>query len=362
MADFKTIKAHVSLLDVVARYGIQLRATNGTTKVGNCPLPQHTSVDRSGFKVHLGEKGWGWSCHSGSCVAARNTENKRKGGLKKGGDLIEFVQFMEQLPSLKDAGEVLASWFGPFEGSEIPPASKVVPVQVVETPAAMKPLGFELQGISYHEYLKVRGFDEEECEYLGVGLFTGKGMMQNRIVFPLHDREGQLVGYAGRRVEYSLHDEDDSHVALPTKTLDRWIFPPGFLRGQLLYNRHRVEEDWCIVVESFWGVLACVRAGIMNAVAITSNMATDSQVTQLSEFRKVVVLLDGDEPGRSGAKNLVERLVNAGIAEVELKMLREGVQPDDLRPDTLRVCLGIPAVPDVPITVVENHPYFKQSA
>jgi 5S rRNA maturation endonuclease (ribonuclease M5) len=359
---FKAIRERVTMLDVLAHYGIELRGQNGRTRAGKCPLPQHSSADRDTFKVIRGDRGWSWSCHSQSCAVARNVPDG-KGGFRKGGSFVDLVCFMEKC-SLKEADEKLCSWFGITEdsGAAAPAPPTVAPVQVVEAPAVMKPLGFELQGVAYHEYLKVRGFDEEECEYLGVGLFTGKGMMQNRIVFPLHDSDGQLVGYAGRRVEYSLHDEDPSHVALQTKTLDRWIFPPGFLRGQLLYNRHRVEEDWCIVVESFWGVLACVRAGIFNAVAITSNTATDSQVTQLSEFRRVVVLLDGDEPGRSGAKNLVERLVNAGIQEVELKMLRDGVQPDHLSISTLRVVLGVPAVPDVPITIVEDHPQLQASA
>lgn len=342
MADFKLIKEHVSLPDVLARYGIELRGVNGKTRTGNCPLPQHTSEDRSGFKVTLGDKGWGWSCHSQSCIAARNTKNTRKGGLKKGGDLIEFVQFMEQLSSLKQAGEVLESWFGPFGGDGVQAAApKVAPVQVVEAPAGMKPLGFELAGLNpRHAYLKLRGFEEEECEYLGVGFFPGKGMMSGRVVFPIHDAEGNLVAYAGRSV-------DD--------TEPRWKLPLGFHKGQVLYNLHRVCGDSVVVVESFWGVLACVRAGIFHAVAIMGSQATDAQViTLVDKFVNITILLDGDEAGRAGTKNLLERLVNAGAENIETKMLRDGVQPPDLKPDTLRVCLGIPPEPDQPLMLTDE--------
>jgi DNA primase len=37
--------------------------------------------------------------------------------------------------------------------------------------------------------------------------------------------------------------------------------PPRFKKTHTLYNLHRVEGDEVIVVESFWGVLACIRPG-----------------------------------------------------------------------------------------------------
>jgi hypothetical protein len=67
----------------------------------------------------------------------------------------------------------------------------VVPVEVVETHAVNEPLKFKLQGIEHvHPYLVGRGFEEEECEYLGVGFFPGKGSMAGRIVFPIHNEDG----------------------------------------------------------------------------------------------------------------------------------------------------------------------------
>jgi hypothetical protein len=68
----------------------------------------------------------------------------------------------------------------------------------------------------------------------------------------------------------------------------------------------------------------------------------------------VTVLLDGDEPGRTGARNLVERLGNAGVEVVEIKMLREGLQPDTVKPDTLRVCLGITPKVERPIEITDD--------
>jgi DNA primase len=350
--NFRLIKERVSMLDVLARYQVELRAKNQWKREGKCPLPQHGNRDgKPSFHIDRKENGtWVWACHETVCVGNR-------GGKKKGGDLIEFVGFMEKC-GLRDAGQFLESWYGPFDDTTAPPPPQKAAVPAAAPRAVNPPLAFQLKDIQHvHPYLAVRGFEEEECEYLGVGFFSGKGMMRNRIVFPLHDALGTLIGYAGRRVEYSLHDGDETHVAPECPNLERWIFPPGFLRGQVVYNLHRVtEDDWTevIVCESFWGVLACIRAGIMNAVAIMSNYATDAQVKQLLGFRKVVVLFDGDRPGREGAADLVRKLEEGGCESVEQRTLADGVQPDSVSVNSLRVFLGIPKEPDGPLTITDE--------
>lgn len=332
--NFRQIKQSVSLLDVLGRYKVELRGTNQVRKEGHCPLPCHSTEGDRSFHASLLKGQWVWSCHSASCVQSR-------GGKKKGGDLIEFVGFMEKC-GLRQAGELLDSWFGPFGGPSAAapqvPAREVVPANEVNPP-----LRFQLKDIRHtHPYLTVRGFEEEECEYLGVGFFPGKGSMSGRVVFPIHNASGELIGYAGRLVDDSLVCEE----------APRWKFPPEFKRGQVLYNLHRVtEDDWTevVVVESFWGVLACVRAGIMNVVAIMSNYATDAQVRQLVGFEKVIVLFDGDEPGRKGAADLKSRLPNT-----EVKTLADGVQPDSTRPDSLRIFLGFPQEPEGALTLTSD--------
>ena len=81
--DFRLIKSHVSMLDVLGRYEVNLRAKNQYERAGDCPLPQHQSESKGTFKVKQGERGWGWSCHSATCVANRNP-NAKEGHTKKG--------------------------------------------------------------------------------------------------------------------------------------------------------------------------------------------------------------------------------------------------------------------------------------
>jgi DNA primase len=351
--DFRLIKARVSMRDVLGKYGVEIRNVNATSGRGRCPLPTHDR-DAKDATFNVDFKRNIWACHSASCVAGRNEGREKP---KKGGDLIEFVACMEKC-RLREAGERLTQWFGPFSDSLAGPSASPaeIPAEQVDETPANPPLGFELRGIQHkHSFLAVRGFAEEECEYLGVGFFSGKGSMQNRIVFSIHDEAGQLVAYAGRRVEYSLHDENPEHVAPVNPDLERWRFPKGFRRGQVLYNLHRVtEDDWTsvIVLESFWGVLACVRAGIMNSVAIMSNTATSAQVKLLAGFERVLICFDGDGPGRSGAVDLADKLVKAEASRVELCILRDDEQPDHLPADVLRRRLGIPPERDGSLEVV----------
>src|SRR5690242_11068859 len=111
--DFRELKAHVSLTDVLAKYQVQLRRVNQHQLKGKCPLPTHTSESKEDTFVVNPEIG-GWACHSATCVAARDTKKRDGGGPKKGGDVIEFVKFMEGLSSLREAGVRLFEWYGPF--------------------------------------------------------------------------------------------------------------------------------------------------------------------------------------------------------------------------------------------------------
>ncbi|HEY0140380.1 MAG TPA: toprim domain-containing protein [Thermoanaerobaculia bacterium] len=329
------------MLDVLARYKVELRARNQYKREGECPLPQHGNRDgKPSFHAdytrseRAGGYVWVWACHEPACIEARRRPKQKE---KKGGDLIEFVAFMEKC-ALREAGVLLESWYGPFDGSAAPPPPQKAPASAAPAAEGVNPpLRFELKDGDYrHPYLVGRGFEEEECRYLDVAFHPGKGSMEGRIRFAIHNAEGQLTGYAGRLV-------DDSAI---TDENPRWKYPAGFKRGCDLYNLHRVEGDTVVVVESQWGVMACVRAGIMNSVAIMSNEATSEQVKKLATFRKVIVCLDGDRYGRDGGRRLVEKLVAAEVEDVELKLLAENVQPDHLKPDTLRACLGFTREPE----------------
>jgi DNA primase catalytic core len=126
---------------------------------------------------------------------------------------------------------------------------------------------------------------------VGVGYYAGCGFLRNRIVFPIHDQEGQLVAYAGRSL-----DGDEP----------RYLFPPGFHKSQVVFNLHRAvgESARCaLVVEGFFDCLRVHQAGYRNVVAwLGVNLSEVQEQLLLGRFPRLVLMLDGDEAGQRASQ------------------------------------------------------------
>jgi hypothetical protein len=100
-ADFKHLKEHVSIEDVLRYYCVKLRPAGPGNLRGRCPLPTHTSkASTESFSANLLRNVW--SCQSASCITAR--------GGQIGGSVVDFVVAMERC-SIRDAGLRLQDWF-----------------------------------------------------------------------------------------------------------------------------------------------------------------------------------------------------------------------------------------------------------
>ncbi len=119
-----------------------------------------------------------------------------------------------------------------------------------------QPLGFELQGVDCsHEYFRCRGIKLETAKYFGVGYFSGRGSMSERIVIPIHNEKGELIAYSGRATD----DEQDPKYKLPK----------GFNKSLELFNFHRVIEQgsrFVILVEGYFGTMKIHQAGFPHVV------------------------------------------------------------------------------------------------
>ena len=105
--DFRHIKEHVSIEQVLSRYGVKLRSAGAGNLRGRCPLPTHTSrVSTASFSVNLTRNVW--SCQSASCIAAR--------GGQIGGNVLDLVAALERC-SIREAGVRLADWFGTYRSN-----------------------------------------------------------------------------------------------------------------------------------------------------------------------------------------------------------------------------------------------------
>lgn len=303
-ADFRSLKQRIPIDWVLARYGVKLRPAGPHTLYGACPLPTHTSRhSRETFSVNLARRVW--SCHSASCLAARNG--------RIGGHVIDLVALLERC-SLRQAGLLLQDWFG-WRATD-PPAVRE-PARTSAPAASNRPLGFILQGIDTgHPYLQQRGIFPATARLFGVGMYRGAGFLAGRCVVPIRDENSRLIAYAGRAV----------HGELP-----KYRFPAGFRKSHVLFNldraRHTVGRN-VIVVEGFFDALKVHQAGHA-AVALMGTSFSQRQSDLLAGyFPRVTLMLDGDPPGRRAA-DVIARFLLAKMT-VDKVELPPGVQPDQL--------------------------------
>jgi DNA primase len=328
---FDEIKNKVTLQMAIEYYGIPLRRVNTNTLRGKCPLPAHGSEKSNESFTATLTKGVGgaWACQSQSCIKSRG---------RVGGNVLDFVAAMEQC-SVRDAAIKLQMWFlvpaaggshelvGKEPQAEISAGKELKPQGVSEKnigageSESNKPLTFTLQNIDCtHPYLTERGVTEEIAKQFGVGFFPGKGSMQNRIVIPICNREGDLVAYAGRSIDGSE---------------PRYKFPAGFHKSLELYNLHRVRGETSVVlVEGFFDCMKVTQAGFP-CVALLGSTMSKSQEKLLQDFAHVVVMLDGDEAGRVATEGIVDRLQRI-LYKVDLVELPDGMQPDQLSANEVR--------------------------
>lgn len=320
---FDEIKTTVSLEAVIHHYGIPLRPVGANTLRGKCPLPTHSSKEsRESFTVTLNRGiGGAWACQSQSCIKARG---------RIGGNVLDFVAAMEKC-SVRDAAIKLQLWFlVPAAGQAHPPekqngskpqlVAKGKSSQPTGQRETNQPLAFALKSIdSSHPYLKDRGLTEETVKTFGVGYFSGKGSMEHRIVIPIHNGEGELLAYAGRSLDRSE---------------PRYKFPMGFKKSLELFNLHRVNGAASVVLcEGFFDCMIVTQAGFP-CVALMGSTMSDAQQNLLAPFKKLVLMLDGDEAGRNATKEIATKLIYEH--DVRAISLADNIQPDSLSVEAIK--------------------------
>jgi len=150
--------------------------------------------------------------------------------------------------------------------------------------------------------------------------------LRDRIVFPIHDRRGRVVGFGGRVI-----DEGEPKYLNSPET-------PVFHKGRELYGLHRVRRRSgrparLLVVEGYMDVVGLAQFGIDDVVATLGTAATADHLEQL--FRtapEVVFCFDGDAAGRRAAWRALETAlpVLRGGRQTGFMFLPEGEDPDSL--------------------------------
>ncbi|ADN02026.1 DNA primase [Spirochaeta thermophila] len=307
------IQRRVDVLSLVGEY-TSLRRT-GNSYMGLCPF--HADSDPS-FSVDP-EKGlfYCFGCH-------------------KGGNIFQFVMEVEHC-TFYEAVERLA------ERAGVSITAKVTPEEEAsfKKERALQDLNLRLVGLFEHflhsreegraarEYCVSRGIDlswardtfhlgyapHDPCwlyrflrrkgyseELLHVsGLFSAKregyAIFSHRLIFPIYDVSGKVVGFGGRALR---EDQQPKYLNSPETSL--------FKKKRLLYGLHRALPELkktkkVILVEGYIDVLLLHQHGIMNVVAPLGTAFSREQAIQLKRYAdSIIFFFDGDTAGERAAQ------------------------------------------------------------
>lgn len=338
--DFTELRARLSLEDVLLgmyQLGERLKRS-GRKLVGPCPI--HGGDNPRAFQADLDKNVW--YCHT---------------GCRRGGNVIDFVAAIEKLPIRDAALKLHAAYLGGSASDapprapgasappvhvprESPPSARPTPPHATPVPppssatagdqadasdeagATNPPLSLRLNLAHDHPHLiKDRGLSLDIVTRFGVG-YCARGLLRGMIAIPIHDEDGDLVAYAGRRLK-----------SADIREHGKYKFPKGFRKELVLYNLERVKalgmQEGLVLVEGFFSVLALAGHGIQNAVASMGCSLSEAQADLLAEYTShVSILYDGNEAGRGGALHAQSLLEKRNVPCTRI-LLPEGTEPEN---------------------------------
>ena len=148
---------------------------------------------------------------------------------------------------------------------------------------------------------------------------------RNRIMFPLYDLSGNIVGYNGRI--YNNNNINDSKYINSRETAI-------FKKGELLFNYHRAKEEvrnykFVIIVEGQIDAIRCYQVGYKNVVASLGTAITKEHAMLLRKLSNNIILcFDGDKAGEKATNSAIEELSKLGI-EPKIVRLDGNLDPDE---------------------------------
>lgn len=196
-----------------------------------------------------------------------------------------------------------------------------------------------------------RGYDPEDLLLVGLVKRTERGRyydaLRNRLVFPIRNMRGRIVGFGGRIIE------DDEHNPKYINSPQSIIFDKSStLYGLDLAKDTIRKAETAVIVEGYIDVITAHQAGFNNVVASLGTALTEKQLRLVARYSSNVTLaLDADNAGEKAAKRGLYRILTlqqqarkakiegpeAGLpnhnqleGDIRVLMLPEGYDPDQL--------------------------------
>lgn len=176
-------------------------------------------------------------------------------------------------------------------------------------------------------YLRKKGVNDillEEAGLISVNKEKGKkyDRFRNRVMFPVFDYQGKVIGFGGR----VLDDSKPKYLNSP-ETL---VFQKGTnLYGLNFALKQSMNERYFVIVEGYMDLIALHQYGITNVVASLGTALTINQARLLKRYAdKVVISYDADMAGQMATLRGLEVLRTAGF-DVRVLSIPQGKDPDE---------------------------------
>lgn len=175
------------------------------------------------------------------------------------------------------------------------------------------------------KHLKNKGFTELDMLTDGLIIKSQKGScydrFRNRIIFPVFDYKGKVIGFGGR----VLDDSKPKYLNSPETSL--------FKKGVNLYGLNFAIKNnnskMLIIVEGYMDCISLHQQGITNAVASLGTALTISQAKLIKRYAdKVIISYDADSAGQMATMRGLEILKQVGL-EVRVLTVPQGKDPDE---------------------------------
>ena len=281
-------------------------------------------------------------------------------GCGKGGDVVTFVRDTEQL-DFAEAVEWLAERFRvTLEYEETSPQfeesrKRRGRLHAVLDQAAVfyeRHLWETAAGEPVRRYLESRGLGEAACREFRLGLSPGTGLAQKarqkgftrdelrragltnargndyfpqRLMFPLADARGRIVGFQARK----LHEDDPLRGKYVNSPEGELFHKSAVLYGLNLARPAIAKQERAVVVEGNTDVIALRQAGLEPVVASMGTALTEQQLKELQRLtRRLYLCFDADAAGEDATLRGMELAIRNGFS-VRVVVLPPGRDPAD---------------------------------
>jgi DNA primase len=186
-------------------------------------------------------------------------------------------------------------------------------------------LGLSPAGAKLSKGAAEKGFTREELAAAGLLSRRGGDYFERRLMFPLTDARGRIVGFQARK----LHEDDPlrgKYVNSPESELFR---KSNVLYGLNLARPAISKEDRALVVEGNTDVIALRQAEILPVVASMGTALTEAQLKELGRLtRRLFLCFDSDAAGEDATLRGMELAAKQGF-DVRVVALPSGKDPAD---------------------------------